>query len=82
MKWGCILIATLLLAGCATLVSYTNAPLATYDKDTKYRADATHGTLATVSIAAVPTLHRDRVAARCAELLGGFQIRHSIQFTT
>ena len=44
--------------------------------------DATHGTLATVSIAAVPTLHRDRVAARCAELLGGFQIRHSIQFTT
>ena len=43
MKWGCILIATLLLAGCATPVSYTNAPLATYDKDTEYRADDTPG---------------------------------------
>jgi hypothetical protein len=29
------------MAGCATPVGYTNQPLATYDKDTEYRADDT-----------------------------------------
>jgi fatty-acyl-CoA synthase len=40
------------------------------------RNDATHGTLAVVRIDGGPS---DAVAKRCAELLGGFQIRHVVQ---
>jgi hypothetical protein len=39
------------------------------------RNDATHGTLASC---ACPGLPRDAAIKRCAELLGGFQIRHTV----
>jgi fatty-acyl-CoA synthase len=39
------------------------------------RNDATHGTLAVVKASGAP---REVVAKRCAELLGGFQIRHVV----
>ncbi|QQS12015.1 MAG: acyl-CoA synthetase [Rhodospirillales bacterium] len=42
--------------------------------------DATHGTLATVRVAAGGKLARDAVVKRCAELLGAFQIRHAVAF--
>jgi len=41
--------------------------------------DATHGTLATVNVAA-PAASRDAITGRCGELLGGFQIRHVVTF--
>jgi fatty-acyl-CoA synthase len=40
------------------------------------RNDATHGTLAVVRASGAP---REAVAKRCAELLGGFQIRHIVE---
>jgi len=40
------------------------------------RNDATHGTLAVVKASGVP---REIAAKRCAELLGGFQIRHVVE---
>jgi hypothetical protein len=36
MKSILLLVSLLLLTACATPVSHTNIPLATYDKDTKY----------------------------------------------
>jgi fatty-acyl-CoA synthase len=44
------------------------------------RDDATHGTLAAVRIAASDRLDREAIIERCGELLGGFQIRHAIDF--
>lgn len=43
--------------------------------------DATHGTLATVRVTATGAATKDAIATRCAELLGGFQIRHAVTFT-
>jgi hypothetical protein len=40
------------------------------------RNDATHGTLAVVRVSGLP---KDAAATRCAELLGGFQIRHIVE---
>jgi fatty-acyl-CoA synthase len=40
------------------------------------RNDATHGTLAVVRASGAA---REAVAKRCAELLGGFQIRHVVE---
>jgi fatty-acyl-CoA synthase len=42
--------------------------------------DATHGTLAEVRITAAPGTTHDALTQRCAELLGGFQIRHAVAF--
>jgi fatty-acyl-CoA synthase len=44
------------------------------------RNDATHGTLAVVRIAPSNRASRDAVVKRCGELLGGFQIRHVVDF--
>jgi hypothetical protein len=43
------------------------------------RNDPTHGTLAVVRVEAAPAT-RDAMVARCADLLGGFQIRHVVEF--
>ena len=43
--------------------------------DVIVRNDATHGTLAVVRVSGLP---RDAAIMRCAELLGGFQIRHTV----
>jgi fatty-acyl-CoA synthase len=40
------------------------------------RNDATHGTLAVVRVSGLP---KDTAIKRCAELLGGFQIRHVVE---
>ncbi|MCW5748671.1 MAG: acyl-CoA synthetase [Alphaproteobacteria bacterium] len=42
--------------------------------------DATYGTLATVQVASGGGVARDAVVRRCGELLGGFQIRHTVAF--
>jgi len=44
------------------------------------RDDATHGTLATVRIATRDRVDREAIIDRCGELLGGFQIRHAVDF--
>jgi fatty-acyl-CoA synthase len=44
------------------------------------RNDATHGTLAVVTITDAPATTHERLTERCAELLGGFQIRHVVAF--
>jgi fatty-acyl-CoA synthase len=44
--------------------------------DVIVRTDATHGTLAVVRVANGPS---EAVVKRCAELLGGFQIRHVVE---
>lgn len=44
------------------------------------RNDATHGTLAAVHVTGVTNSSHDAIAKRCAELLGGFQIRHIVEF--
>ncbi len=44
--------------------------------DVVVRNDATHGTLAVVRVAGGPS---EAVVKRCAELLGGFQIRHVVE---
>ena len=44
--------------------------------DVVVRNDATHGTLAVVRVANGPN---DALVKRCAELLGGFQIRHVVE---
>jgi fatty-acyl-CoA synthase len=44
--------------------------------DVIVRNDATHGTLAVVRASGAP---RETIAKRCAELLGGFQIRHTVE---
>jgi len=45
------------------------------------RNDATHGTLAVVTITGAPAATQERLTQRCAELLGGFQTRHIVAFT-
>jgi fatty-acyl-CoA synthase len=42
--------------------------------------DATHGTLATVTVTAPGAASQEAIARRCTELLGGFQIRHVVTF--
>jgi fatty-acyl-CoA synthase len=44
------------------------------------RNDATHGTLAVVRIPASAAISREAVTKRCSELLGGYQVRHAIDF--
>ena len=44
------------------------------------RNDATHGTLAVVRIPASAAISREAVTRRCSELLGGYQVRHAIDF--
>jgi fatty-acyl-CoA synthase len=44
------------------------------------RDDATHGTVAVVRIQASDRASRDMIVKRCGELLGGFQIRHAVEF--
>ena len=44
------------------------------------RDDPTHGMLAAVQVAVPAGAPRDAIVKRCAELLGGFQIRHAVAF--
>jgi fatty-acyl-CoA synthase len=44
------------------------------------RNDPTHGTLAVVRVMEAPASTHDELVKRCADLLGGFQIRHAVQF--
>jgi fatty-acyl-CoA synthase len=44
------------------------------------RNDPTHGMLAAVRITASAGVSREAVVKRCSELLGGFQIRHTVEF--
>jgi len=44
------------------------------------RNDATHGTLAVMRVTGAKDASRDAIVKRCAELLGGFQIRHVVEF--
>ena len=44
------------------------------------RNDATHGTLVEVRVTAGAGPSQDAIVKRCAELLGGFQIRHAVTF--
>lgn len=47
------------------------------DASVTVRNDPTHGTLAVVRIAGAS---RDAIVKKCADLLGGFQIRHAVEF--
>ncbi|CAN5904028.1 acyl-CoA synthetase [soil metagenome] len=42
--------------------------------------DATHGLLAVVRVTALPGAPQEVISRRCGEVLGGFQIRHAVQF--
>ena len=43
------------------------------------RDDPAHGMLAAVQVSAAPAgASREAIVSRCAELLGGFQIRHAV----
>lgn len=44
------------------------------------RNDPTHGSLAEVRVQAGAAMPRDTIVARCGDLLGGFQIRHTVVF--
>jgi fatty-acyl-CoA synthase len=44
------------------------------------RNDPTHGMLAVVGITVSATASREAIVKRCSELLGGFQIRHAVEF--
>jgi len=44
------------------------------------RNDPTHGMLAVVRVTAPAGAAREAIVERCAELLGGFQIRHAVEF--
>jgi fatty-acyl-CoA synthase len=44
------------------------------------RDDPTHGMLAAVQVTAAADASREAIVSRCAELLGGFQIRHAVEF--
>jgi fatty-acyl-CoA synthase len=44
------------------------------------RDDPTHGMLAAVQVTAPAGASREAIVSRCAELLGGFQIRHAVEF--
>jgi fatty-acyl-CoA synthase len=45
------------------------------------RDDPSHGMLAAVQVSAPAGASREAIAKRCAELLGGFQMRHTITFS-
>jgi len=44
------------------------------------RDDPTHGMLAAVQVTAPSGAPREAIVKRCAELLGGFPIRHTVAF--
>ncbi|MEA2848420.1 MAG: fatty-acyl-CoA synthase [Rhodospirillaceae bacterium] len=44
------------------------------------RDDPNHGMLAAVQVTAPPGSSREAIVSRCGELLGGFQIRHAVEF--
>jgi len=44
------------------------------------RDDPTHGTLAVVRIGKPGLLTPDAIEQQCSQLLGGFQIRHAVEF--
>jgi fatty-acyl-CoA synthase len=44
------------------------------------RNDPAHGTLAVVRITASTGASGEAIVKRCSELLGGFQIRHDVEF--
>ena len=44
------------------------------------RSDPTYGMLAAVCITAPAGASREAITQRCSELLGGFQIRHAVEF--
>jgi fatty-acyl-CoA synthase len=44
------------------------------------RDDPSHGMLAAVQVTAPAGASREAIVSRCAELLGGFQIRHAVEF--
>ena len=44
------------------------------------RDDPTHGMLVAVQVTAAADASREAIVSRCAELLGGFQIRHAVEF--
>ena len=44
------------------------------------RNDPTHGMLAVVRVTPPAGASREAIVKRCAELLGGFQIRHAVEF--
>jgi fatty-acyl-CoA synthase len=44
------------------------------------RDDPAHGMLAAVLVTAPAGASREAIVSRCAELLGGFQIRHAVEF--
>jgi fatty-acyl-CoA synthase len=44
------------------------------------RNDHEYGTLAVVRVSAAAAPSREAIARRCAQLLGGYQIRHSVEF--
>jgi fatty-acyl-CoA synthase len=44
------------------------------------RDDPNHGILAAVQVTAPPGSSREAIVSRCGELLGGFQIRHAVEF--
>jgi fatty-acyl-CoA synthase len=44
------------------------------------RDDPAHGMLAAVQVTAPAGASREAIVSRCAELLGGFQIRHAVEF--
>jgi fatty-acyl-CoA synthase len=45
-----------------------------------FRDDPNHGMLAAVQVTAPPGSSREAIVSRCGELLGGFQIRHAVEF--
>jgi fatty-acyl-CoA synthase len=44
------------------------------------RNDPAYGTLAAVRVTASAGASREAITERCSELLGGFQIRHAVEF--
>ncbi len=44
------------------------------------RNDATHGLLAVVQVTASGSASQEGILRHCSELLGGFQIRHAVEF--
>jgi fatty-acyl-CoA synthase len=44
------------------------------------RNDPTLGTLAVARVTGAKEASREAIVKRCAELLGGFQIRHAVEF--
>ena len=46
------------------------------------RNDPTHGMLAAVCVTGSAGVSREDIVKRCADLLGGFQIRHAVEFAS